>query len=88
MRAVLEEVPGAHFRPQVWIGSVGRADLVDRCRHVAVECDSFEFHADAEALNNDMERYNAFVCEDTWCSASAGSTRCSSRTTSAPRSEP
>jgi len=63
MRAVLEDVPGAQFRPQVWVGNAGRADLVDQRHHVAVECDSFEFHSDAESLNNDMERYNAFVCE-------------------------
>ncbi len=64
MRAVLEDVPGARFRPQVWVGNVGRADLVDDLHRVVVECDSFEFHSDAEALNHDMERYNAFVCEE------------------------
>jgi very-short-patch-repair endonuclease len=64
VRAVLEDVPGAQFRPQVWVGNVGRADLVDKVHHMVVECDSFEFHSDAEALNNDMERYNAFVCEE------------------------
>jgi very-short-patch-repair endonuclease len=63
MRAVLEDVPGAQFRAQVWVGNAGRADLVDQRHRVAVECDSFEFHSDAESLNNDMERYNAFVCE-------------------------
>ena len=47
----------------MWIGNVGRADLVDQEHHVVVECDAFEFHSDAESLNNDMERYNGFVCE-------------------------
>jgi very-short-patch-repair endonuclease len=63
-RAALEDLPGAEFRPQVWIGNAGRADLVDQKHHVAVECDSFEHHSDAESLNSDMERYNAFVCEE------------------------
>ncbi len=63
-RAILEEVPGARFEPQVWIGNVGRADLVDRAHHVVVECDSFEFHSDAASLNHDMERYNAFAGEE------------------------
>jgi very-short-patch-repair endonuclease len=64
MRAVLEDVPGAHFRPQVWVGNTGRADLVDKVHRTIVECDSFEFHSDAASLNRDMERYNAFVCDE------------------------
>ncbi len=62
-RAILEDVAGAHFEPQVWVGNLGRADLVDRRLRVAVECDSFEFHSDPASLNSDIERYNAFVCE-------------------------
>jgi very-short-patch-repair endonuclease len=62
VRAILEDVPGARFRPQVWVGNSGRADLVDEEHRLVVECDSFEFHADAASLNRDMERYNAFVC--------------------------
>jgi very-short-patch-repair endonuclease len=62
MRAILEEVPGARFTPQVWVGNAGRADLVDEVHRAVVECDSFEFHSDAESLNRDMVRYNAFVC--------------------------
>ena len=64
MRSILESVPKACFRPQVWIGNIGRADLVDKKHHLVVECDSFECHSDAESLNSDMERYNAFVCEE------------------------
>ena len=63
LRAVLEDVPGTHFEPQVWVGNIGRADLVDRRRRIVVEADSFEFHADAESLSSDMVRYNGFVCE-------------------------
>lgn len=63
LRAVLMDVPEAHFEPQVWVGSIGRPDLVDRERRVVVEADSFEFHSDASSLSRDIERYNAFVCE-------------------------
>ncbi len=63
LRAVLDSVPGARFEPQQWVGSIGRADLVDRGRRVVVEADSFEFHSDAAALNRDIERYNAFLGE-------------------------
>ncbi|MGN6161594.1 MAG: DUF559 domain-containing protein [Marmoricola sp.] len=63
LRAILLEVPGAHFEPQVWVGNVGRADLVDRERRIVVEADSFEFHSSAEAMLRDMERYNGFLAE-------------------------
>jgi very-short-patch-repair endonuclease len=63
LRAILTEIQGAHFEPQVWIGNIGRADLVDRECRIVVEADSFEFHSDAAALHRDMERYNAFLGE-------------------------
>ncbi|SDT03438.1 Transcriptional regulator, AbiEi antitoxin, Type IV TA system [Nocardioides scoriae] len=63
VRAVLLGVPGTCFEPQQWIGTLGRADLLDRRLRLAVEADSFEFHADAAALRRDTERYNAFVGE-------------------------
>jgi very-short-patch-repair endonuclease len=62
LRAIVIEM-GAEFVPQVWIGSTGRADLVDPARRVVLEADSFEFHSDTAALNRDMKRYNAFLCE-------------------------
>ena len=58
LRAVLMDVPGTHFEPQVWIGNLGRPDLVDLVDMVVVEADSFEFHSDSASLNHDMERYN------------------------------
>jgi very-short-patch-repair endonuclease len=63
LRAIVHEIIGAHFEPQVWVGNIGRADLVDRRRRVVVEGDSFEFHSEADALNRDMVRYNAFLGE-------------------------
>lgn len=61
LRAIVLGIPGADFEPQVWIGSLGRPDLVDRRHRVIIEGDSFAFHSDASSLNRDMERYNAFV---------------------------
>lgn len=61
LRAIVLDIPGSAFEPQVWVGSIGRPDLVDRRRCVIIEGDSFEFHSDAASLNRDMERYNAFV---------------------------
>lgn len=63
LRAVLLDLPGACFEPQVWIGNIGRTDLADRRRRIVIEADSFEFHADPAAFAADMTRYNAFVCE-------------------------
>ena len=64
LRAALLAVPGTRFEPQVWVGSIGRPDLVDRELRLVVEADSFEFHADSASLLGDMERYNAFVAAD------------------------
>lgn len=64
LRAIVIDIPGSAFEPQVWIGTMGRPDLVDRERRVIVEGDSFEFHSNATSLNRDMERYNAFVGAD------------------------
>lgn len=63
LRAILMEVSGTDFVPQVWVGNVGRADLVDANRRLAVEADSFEFHSDRAALRRDIERYNGFLAE-------------------------
>lgn len=63
LRAIVIDLPGAGFEPQVWVGSIGRADLVDRKRRIVIEAESFEFHADAVAFASDLKRYNAFLCE-------------------------
>ena len=54
------------LEPQVVIeeaGFVGRPDLVDRERRIAVEADSFEFHGKPAALRRDCERYNALALQ-------------------------
>ena len=63
LRAIALDVPGLAVRPQVWIGSSGRADLGDRRLRLAVEAESFEFHGLRRMLKRDCERYNAFVLE-------------------------
>lgn len=63
LRAIVMEIPFAAFEPQIWVGNVGRADLVDRERRLVVEADSFEFHSSADAMLRDMERYNGFLAE-------------------------
>ncbi len=60
LRAIALEV-GLAVEPQQWIGSVGRADLVDHGRRIAIEADSFEFHAERADLRRDVRRYTAFV---------------------------
>ena len=64
LRAIVLDIPGSAFEPQVWIDAIGCPDLVDRRHRVILEADSFEFHSDATSLNRDMERYNAFVASD------------------------
>ena len=63
LRAIVMQIPDAHFVPQQWVGEIGRPDLVDRRHHVILEADSFEFHSSREALTRDIERYNAFVLD-------------------------
>lgn len=60
LRALALEA-GLHVEPQQWIGSAGRADLVDHGRRIAIEADSFEFHSERADLRRDVRRYTAFV---------------------------
>ncbi|QNN53916.1 hypothetical protein [Nocardioides mesophilus] len=63
LRAIALSVPGLHVEPQVWLGDIGRPDLVDQQLGIVVEADSFEFHGRRRALKLDCERYNAFVVD-------------------------
>lgn len=53
-------VPGLLLEPQVPIAGF-TPDLLDRRLRMAVECDSFEFHAKRKHLVRDCERYNMFT---------------------------
>ncbi|TCJ30243.1 hypothetical protein [Nocardioides jejuensis] len=56
-------VPRLSLVPQVLVGSV-HPDLWDERLRLAVECDSYEWHAKRADLISDCERYNDFALED------------------------
>lgn len=56
-RAICHEVSGLEVEPQVSIPGIGRVDLADRRLRIVIECDSFEFHSDRDALRKDIRRY-------------------------------
>lgn len=56
-RAICHEVAGLEVEPQVSIPGIGRVDLADRHLRIVIECDSFEFHSDRDALRKDIRRY-------------------------------
>jgi len=51
--------------PQYPIADIGYADLADPDLRLAIEADSYEFHAGRGAFRADVHRYNAFV-RDGW----------------------
>lgn len=61
LRAIALEVPGLTPVPQGEVAGIGHADLVDKTLRIAVEADSFEFHAEPEAFRYDVRRYTAMV---------------------------
>lgn len=63
MRAIAREVPGLVVVPQGEVGVIGHADLTDARLRIAIECDSYEFHALPEAFRYDVRRYTAMVRE-------------------------
>jgi very-short-patch-repair endonuclease len=61
LRAIADSVPGLRVAPQVPIGTVGHADLADERLQIAIEAESWEFHATREAFRYDVRRYTAFT---------------------------
>jgi very-short-patch-repair endonuclease len=61
LRAIATGVPGLHVAPQVPIGTVGHADLADERLQIAIEAESWEFHATREAFRYDVRRYTSFT---------------------------
>lgn len=64
IRGYSVDVPGLLLVPQVLV-SGRHPDLYDERLQQAVECDSFEFHSEREALIRDCERYNDFFLDGT-----------------------
>lgn len=58
-RAIATDVRGLAVRPQVTIRGVGRVDLADLALGIVIECESFEFHSDAQSLGRDVRRYTS-----------------------------
>lgn len=61
LRAICLEIPGLQVEPQVWVGSVGRVDLLDAANNLILEADSWEFHGERSAFVRDVRRYTCFV---------------------------
>jgi very-short-patch-repair endonuclease len=61
LRAIALEVPGFDPVPQGKVAAVGHADVADPSLRIAVEAESFEFHAVPEAFRYDVRRYTAMV---------------------------
>lgn len=61
LRAIAEQVPGLVVVPQLAVGTIGHADLGDPRLRIAIEADSYEFHAIPEAFRYDVRRYTAMV---------------------------
>lgn len=63
LRAIALDVPGLEPVPQGRVGTIGHADLADPALMIAVEAESFEFHAVPEAFRYDVRRYTAMTCQ-------------------------
>lgn len=61
LRAICLEIRGLDVCPQVRVGDIGRADLVDQRRGLVIEAESMEFHGTLEGYRRDVRRYTAFV---------------------------
>ena len=61
LRAIALDVHGLCAVPQGKVADIGHADLVDHSLRIAIEAESFEFHAQAEAFRYDVRRYTAMV---------------------------
>ncbi|RNM17322.1 hypothetical protein [Nocardioides pocheonensis] len=61
LRAIALDVPGLEVVPQGAVGVIGHADLTDARLRIAVEAESFEFHALPEAFRDDVRRYTAMT---------------------------
>jgi hypothetical protein len=63
LRAICLGIAGLEVLPQQWVGTVGRADLVDPHRRLVIEAESMEFHGSLDGYRRDVRRYTGFVGE-------------------------
>jgi very-short-patch-repair endonuclease len=62
-RAIAREIPGLSVEPQGWVGGDWHSDLVDQALRIAIECDSWEHHADERAWRYDVRRYTQLAAQ-------------------------
>jgi very-short-patch-repair endonuclease len=61
LRAIALRVRGLSVEPQGDVAGIGHADLADARLRIAIEAESFEFHALEEAFRYDVRRYTAMT---------------------------
>jgi hypothetical protein len=61
LRAIALGVPGLSPQPQGEVAGIGHADVTDGRLRLAIEAESFEFHALEEAFRYDVRRYTAMT---------------------------
>ena len=61
LRTICRRIPGLDVEPQVMVGDIGRADLVDRGRRLVIEAESMEHHGTRTKYRRDVRRYTAMV---------------------------
>lgn len=61
LRAIALGVTGLSVVPQGPVGAIGHADLTDQILRIAIEAESFEYHALPEAFRYDVRRYTAMT---------------------------
>jgi very-short-patch-repair endonuclease len=61
LRAIALDVPGLVVVPQGEVGLIGHADLTDARLRIAIEADSYDWHAIPEQFRYDVRRYTDMV---------------------------
>ena len=61
LRGICRRIPNLDVEPQVKVGDIGRADLVDRGRRLVIEAESMEHHGTRTKYRKDVRRYTAMV---------------------------
>lgn len=63
VRAIALDVAGLSVEPQVRVAPGITPDLVDQRLRIAIECDSWTYHAEKSAFRRDLERYNTLALD-------------------------
>jgi very-short-patch-repair endonuclease len=61
LRAIARDVSGLVVVPQGAVGTIGHADLTDTRLRIAIEADSYDWHAIPEQFRYDVRRYTDMV---------------------------